>query len=105
MPERAEAITNFVVKALQSIGLKIQVNTEPNRPEYARQVGLQKNIGDLALFDSSPHSTFRVLDDKISRNSKGVWWQGYQDDAVQQFLTLANGAVGDNERSMVMGRF
>ncbi|KAB8292888.1 hypothetical protein EYC80_007254 [Monilinia laxa] len=104
MPERAEAITDFVVKALQHIGLKIQVDTEPNRPEYARQVGLQKNIGDLALFDSSPHSTFRVLDDKVSRNSKGVWWQGYQDDAVQHFVTLANGAVGDNEREYGYGK-
>ncbi|KAA8566739.1 hypothetical protein EYC84_009269 [Monilinia fructicola] len=104
MPERAEAITNLVVKALQRIGLEVQVDIETNRPEYARQVGLRKNIGDLALFDSSPHSTFRVLDDKISMNSVGVWWQGYQDDAVQQFLTLANGAVGDNEREYSYGK-
>ncbi|ESZ93579.1 hypothetical protein SBOR_6008 [Sclerotinia borealis F-4128] len=57
------AITSFVVESLQRIGLKLEVNTEPNRPEYARQVGLEKAIGDMALFNSSPHSTIRVLDE------------------------------------------
>jgi len=66
MPERAGDITRFVVASMEAVGLKAVIEVEADRRAYARQVGLDKNIGDLALFDSSPHSTYRVLDDKIS---------------------------------------
>lgn len=73
MPERAEAITHFVVTSLEAVGLKVEVEVEGDRAAYARQIGLDKKIGDMALFDSSPHSMFRVLDDKISSITRAVW--------------------------------
>lgn len=92
MPERSPEISRFVAGALERIGFRVTIETEADRPEYARQVG-RKRIGDLAIFDSSPHSTFRVLDDKISSASRGVWWQGYHDDEVQALIATANAAV------------
>lgn len=98
MPERAEAITRFVAASLEAVGLRVVVEVEADRAAYARQVGLEKNIGDLALFDSSPHSTFRVLDDKISSVTRAVWWQGYEDEKVDQLVREANRAVEDVDR-------
>ncbi|XMA11976.1 hypothetical protein WAI453_004767 [Rhynchosporium graminicola] len=98
MPERAEAITAFVVASLEAVGFVVEVQVEPDRASYARQVGLDKNIGDMALFDSSPHSTFRVLDDKISSMTKAVWWQGYQDEETDTLIKLASNAIEECDR-------
>jgi peptide/nickel transport system substrate-binding protein len=97
MPERSPEISRFVAASLERIGLRVTIETETDRPEYARQVG-RKRIGDLAIFDSSPHSTFRVLDDKISSAQRAVWWQGYHDDEVQTLIAAANAAVEDDAR-------
>jgi peptide/nickel transport system substrate-binding protein len=97
MPERSPEISRFVAAALERIGFRVAIETETDRPEYARQIG-RKRIGDLAIFDSSPHSTFRVLDDKISSARRAVWWQGYHDDETQALIAAANAAVGDEAR-------
>lgn len=98
MPERAEAITRFVVASLEAVGLTVDVQVEVDRAAYARQVGLDKNIGDMALFDSSPHSSFRVLDDKISGSTRAVWWQGHQDAEVDKLIKVASQTVEDVDR-------
>ena len=97
MPERAPNIARFIADALADVGFEAAIDIEPNRPEYARQVG-RKEIGDLALFDSSPHSTYRVLNDKISSTTKAVWWQGYDNLAVERMIRDANGAVESTAR-------
>lgn len=97
MPDRAPQISAFVGDALQAVGLTVSTETEPDRPEYARQVG-DKRIGDMAIFDSSPHSTYRVLNDKISSRTRAVWWQGYDDAETEQLITVANRAVSDEDR-------
>jgi peptide/nickel transport system substrate-binding protein len=98
MPERAPEIARFIADALDRIGFHVAIETETDRPDYARQIG-RKRIGDLAIFDSSPHSTFRVLDDKISSAQRAVWWQGYHDDAAQALIAAANAAVTPAARS------
>jgi peptide/nickel transport system substrate-binding protein len=97
MPERSPEISRFVAAALERIGFRVTIETETDRPEYARQVG-RKRIGDLAIFDSSPHSSFRVLDDKISSVQRAVWWQGYHDDETQMLIAAANAAVAPEAR-------
>ena len=92
MPERAPEIARFAADSLQAIGFEVTIETEHDRPEYARQVG-RKQIGDCALFDSSPHSTFRVLNDKIASAVKAVWWQGYHNGSVERLIGVANRAV------------
>lgn len=102
MPEHAPEISHFVAVALEQIGFHVRIETEHDRPEYARQVG-RKAIGDLAIFDSSPHSTFRVLDDKISSASQAVWWQGYHDAKVQDLIAAAKAAVSYQDREAAYG--
>jgi peptide/nickel transport system substrate-binding protein len=97
MPERAPEISGFVAAALEEVGLKVSIETEADRPDYARQVG-RKAMGDMAIFDSSPQSTYRVLNDKISSTAKGVWWQGYEDAEAERLIAAANRAVEADAR-------
>lgn len=103
MPERAPEISAFVADALGAVGLDVAVEVEADRPEYARQVG-RKEMGDMAIFDSSPQSTYRVLDDKISSTSRGVWWQGFDDPETQRLIEAANRAVEPGDREAAYGR-
>ncbi|RGP79921.1 glutathione-binding gsib [Fusarium longipes] len=98
MPEHAIKITKFVKKSLEDIGFKVDVEVETNRPEYARSIGLRKNIGDLACFDSTPNTTFRVLDDKVSSESHGTWWLGYHDDEFQKLFAKARITADGEDR-------
>ncbi|SPN98662.1 uncharacterized protein DNG_01707 [Cephalotrichum gorgonifer] len=99
MPEHAQKISTFVASSLRAVGFEVEIKVETNRPEYARQIGLRKQIGDLALFDSTPNSTFRVLDDKISSVSKNTWWLGYHDDEVQRLFGAARNQVDSEDRA------
>ena len=97
MPERAPQISAFVAASLEAIGISVTLETETDRPEYARQIG-RKQMGDMAIFDSSPQSTFRVLDDKISSRNQAVWWQGYDDPETEKWIATANRAVEPGDR-------
>ncbi|WQF84812.1 Putative solute-binding protein family 5 [Colletotrichum destructivum] len=99
MPEHAQKISAFVASSLRAVGFEVEVRVETNRPEYARQIGLQKQIGSLALFDSTPNSTFRVLDDKISSSSHATWWLGYHDDEVQRLFHEARNKTRYEDRA------
>lgn len=98
MPEHAIKITDHVTRSLEAIGFKVNVEVETNRPEYARSIGLRKDIGDLACFDSTPNTTFRVLDDKVSSASHGTWWLGYHDDEFQRLFAKARVAHGEDRK-------
>ncbi|WP_439597745.1 ABC transporter substrate-binding protein [Falsiroseomonas sp.] len=89
MPERAPEIAAMVAQDLAAAGCPARIEIVEDRPDYALQVG-DKRIGDMAIFDSSPHSTFRVLNDKISSVSRGVWWQGHDDAALEPMIRAAN---------------
>lgn len=103
MPHHAVAVSDMVAAALRRIGFDVTIDVADDRPEYARQVG-RRQIGDLAIFDSSPHSTYRVLNDKISSAVKAVWWQGFDDPQVETMILAANHAVDDGAREAAYGR-
>ena len=103
MPEKAVQITEAVQESLFAVGLKARIEVQPDRPGFAREVG-RKEIGDMAIFDSSPHSTFRILNDKISSSVKAVWWQGYHDGAVEELIAAAGLAVSGAERERAYGK-
>jgi peptide/nickel transport system substrate-binding protein len=102
LPEKAREITQAVADALGRVGVATRIVEQPDRPGYAREVG-RKVIGDVAILDSSPHSTFRVLDDKISSASRGVWWQGFDDAETQRLIAAANREVADEAREAAYG--
>lgn len=103
MPERAAESAAFIVRALENIGLKVELDIVEDRPEYARQVG-RKETGHIALFDSSPHSSYRVLTDKISSVQKGLWWQGFADPDLDSMISTAHQVVGTKEREFAYAR-
>ena len=96
MPERAPAIARHIADDLAAVGFSPTIAVEHDRPAYARQIA-EKQMGDMALFDSSPHSTFRVLDDKISGRTRALWWQGYADARADELIAAARHAVDDRE--------
>lgn len=102
MPERAPQIARFIARALEAVGFEVEVVEHADRPAYARALG-EKRMGDLAIFDSSPHSTFRVLDDKISSRSRAVWWQGVEDTVADELFETARRIVDTRYRSMAYG--
>ncbi len=103
MPERAPAITEMVAHHLGQAGITTRIQTEADRPGYARQIG-QGQIGDMAIFDSSPHSTFRVLNDKISSAVQGQWWQGHDDPILEPLIAAANSTMDDAARAEAYGK-
>lgn len=103
MPERAPEISRFVAKALEAVGFEVEIEIETDRPEYARQIG-RKDMGDMAIFDSSPHSTYRILNDKISSVTRAVWWQGYDDPQAERLIACANAAVEPSVRENAYGQ-
>lgn len=103
MPERAPEIGAMVANFLGRAGIPVRIETEPDRPDYARQVG-RGRIGDLAIFDSSPNSTFRVLDDKISATTRGQWWQGHEDAELQPMIRAARACMDHGARAAAYGR-
>jgi len=102
LPEKALDISRRVAADLAAVGLRCRIEVQTDRPEYAREVG-RKIIGDLAIFDSSPCSSFRVLNDKISAQAKGVWWQGHADPEAEALITAANRTVGEPGRAAAYG--
>jgi peptide/nickel transport system substrate-binding protein len=98
MPEMGVQISERIVRYLQDIGISASVVVREDRPLYAKEIGYNKEIGSMALFDSSPHSTFRVLRDKISSQEQAVWWMGVQDDITASMITKATRCYKTQER-------
>jgi peptide/nickel transport system substrate-binding protein len=98
MPEHAQKISRFVADALEAVGFTVTIELETNRPEYARSIGLRTHVGDLALFDSTPNTTFRVLDDKVSSANNATWWLGYHDEEFQELFARARTELTENDR-------
>ena len=103
MPPKSQAVTAMVADMLRRIGVEVRIDTETDRPAYARQLGA-KQMGDAAIFDSSPHSSFRILNDKISSTVRGTWWQGYDNATVEAAIVRANASLGEVERGLAYGR-
>lgn len=103
MPERSPEIAAFIAGQLREAGFALEIELAHDRPLYARELGA-KNMGDLAIFDSSPHSTFRVVDDKISAVSKAVWWQGAEDPTADALFETARRELHPDSRAMAYGK-
>lgn len=103
MPEKAEQISRFVLDSLARVGIEGVLEVQNDRPEYAREIG-RKQMGDAAIFDSSPHSTYRILNDKISSTVQGVWWQGFDDPALEPLILAANHSLEPGARAVAYGR-
>lgn len=88
LPDEAEALTANLALQLRQLGVTLDVRRHADREAYAHMVR-QKQIGDMAVFDSSPLSTFRVIYEKLDARVAGAWWQGYDNTLVQTNLDAA----------------
>ena len=103
IPDRAPLVAHLIREQLDRIGIRVRIEEEEDRPKYARDVS-KKHIGHMALFDSSPLSTYRVLQEKISSKMQGLWWQGVQDDTADQLILAAHKLSSTCERAMAYSR-
>ncbi|WP_431281930.1 ABC transporter substrate-binding protein [Humitalea sp. 24SJ18S-53] len=101
-PERAERISQALAEALSAVGVPARIEVQPDRPAYAREAS-RREIGDMAIFDSTPQSTYRILNDKISSAVRALWWQGHDDPALEALIQRANRTVGDTAREAAYG--
>ncbi len=69
------------------IGVDLEIKSYPNgNPgEYSDFVKF-KQIDDMAWFDSSPLSTYRVCREKLHSGYKGAWWEGYSNSTVDSLI-------------------
>ncbi len=76
LPDEAPQLANRIAGYLADVGLDAVINIDENRPRYATRVR-DGDIGEMACFDSSPASTFRVYREKFHSGFAGPWWLGY----------------------------
>ncbi|MBM3450180.1 MAG: ABC transporter substrate-binding protein [Armatimonadetes bacterium] len=104
VPSEGPALANALADSLRGLGLSATVEIETDRPAYAHQVR-EKNIGDIAVFDSSPLSMYRVCREKLSARYAGWWWQGYNNPAFDEGLAAAEHASrSPDEREAIYRR-
>ena len=85
LPDEAMHLTAALGAQLAQIGATLDVHYHEDREAYAHMVR-RKEIADLAVFDSSPLSTYRVLVEKLDARVKGAWWQGYHNAEVEDLI-------------------
>ncbi|MDY6819494.1 MAG: ABC transporter substrate-binding protein [Halobacteriales archaeon] len=88
-PDEAVELSETVANYLEAVGLAVDINYVEDREAYANMVR-RSEIGDLCCFDSSPLSTYRVLQEKLSSERQGAWWQGYDNATVNELLAKAS---------------
>ena len=103
IPDRAPQVAALIKEQLARIGINVRIEEETDRPKYAQDTS-RKRIGHIALFDSSPLSTYRVLQEKISSQTQGLWWQGVADSKADQLIRAAHLSVDGGERREAYSR-
>ena len=103
IPDRAPQVALLIRQQLARIGIRVRIDEETDRPKYARDVS-QKRIHHMALFDSSPLSTYRVLREKVSSEVQGLWWQGVRDSTADQLIKAATQPVDEAQRQTAYAR-
>ena len=103
IPDRAPQVAGMIQEQLARIGIRIRIEEEADRPKYARDTS-RKRIGHMGIFDSSPLSAYRVLQEKVSSQSQGLWWQGVKDGRADQLIDAAHLSVDRRQRREAYSR-
>ncbi|WP_416356192.1 ABC transporter substrate-binding protein [Aureimonas phyllosphaerae] len=100
LPDEAVRLTAALGRQLAAIGVALDVTYHEDREAYAHQVR-RKEIGDLAVFDSSPLSTYRVLVEKLDARVEGSWWEGYHNAEVEDLIDRGRRSTDDAARAAI----
>lgn len=97
LPDEAPRLAELVGAAFADVGVDLRVVEHADRGAYAEAVR-DKRIHDAACFDSSPHSTFRLFNEKFHAGVRGLWWLGFEDPAFDALVDRARATVVRDER-------
>ncbi len=103
LPDEAVRLTSHLARQLAQIGVTLDVTYHEDREAYAHMVR-RKEIRDLAVFDSSPLSTYRVLVEKLDARVRGSWWEGYHNLGVEAFIDQARSCTDTATRADIYAR-
>ena len=103
LPDCAEALTAEIARQLAEVGVTLDVRRIEDREEYAHMVR-RSEVRDMAVFDSSPLSTYRVLREKIDARHQGSWWLGYHNGEVEALIDAAAETPDDAARRAIFRR-
>ncbi len=103
IPDRALQVAKIIQEQLGRLGVCVRIEEETDRPKYARDTS-RKCIGHMALFDSSPLSTYRVLQEKVSSRVEGTWWQGVRDGGADERIEAAHLSIDGEARQDAYNR-
>ncbi len=97
-PGEAPALAKMVTTQYANIGIAVDVRVCEDRSAYSEMVRA-KRIGDLACFDSTPASTYRVFREKFHSGVAGPWWQGYANEQVDRLIDEGASLPDPRERA------
>ena len=103
IPDRAPQVASLIQEHLGRLGVRVRIEEETDRPKYAHDTS-RKRIGHMALFDSSPLSTYRVLPEKVSSRVAGTWWQGVRDSGADERIEAAHLSIEGGARQDAYNR-
>jgi peptide/nickel transport system substrate-binding protein len=103
LPDEAVRLTAALAAQLSQIGVTLEVSYHDDREAYAHMVR-RKEIRDLAVFDSSPMSTYRVLVEKLDARVKGAWWEGYHNPEVEALIDAGRCCADADARAAIYAR-
>ena len=78
LPDEAPRLAALLAEQLALVGVTLDVAVHVDRDAYAESVRSGR-IHDAACFDSSPHSSYRLMREKFHAGARGPWWLGYDD--------------------------
>jgi peptide/nickel transport system substrate-binding protein len=100
MPDEAPELARMMAEQYKKVGVSLEIIEHGDRPAYAEMVRAKK-INDGCCFDSSPKSTYRVLREKIQSTLRGPWWQGYENEHVNDLIGRAEVTFSNSERQQI----
>lgn len=100
-PDESIPLAELIAAQLREVGVKANLTVYQDRPGYAHRVR-DKKFGDIACFDSSPASAWRVYVEKLDSRRQGPWWQGYHSDALNALLDQIAATKDNPARAKLM---
>ena len=103
LPDEAPRLAQRLAEQLARVGVALEVIIHTDRPGYAETVRGGR-INDAACFDSSPHSSFRLLREKFHAGTRGPWWLGYRNERFDALVDEAQRTTELSERRAIYRR-
>jgi len=100
-PDESIVLARHIAEELQAVGVTVDLTIYEDRPAYAQRVR-DKQFGDIACFDSSPASGWRIYREKLDSRQQGPWWQGYHSEALNALLDRAAATADGDQRAAMM---